>query len=351
MFIAFFVGTFVVVEGGASAVMLVYDAVANPRGPASKKYSTYDPTLGWVNLPGFRDDNLYGPGIGVSINAQSFRHDREVPRSVGDERVRILCSGDSFTFGIGVDGDSTWCRGLEQLEGVETVNIGHAGYGLDQTSLFHERVAQQLQYRFHVMAFIANDFRRMRLRRFLGYDKPFLRLQDGTLVVENVPVPQPNRWLHWMVLNDQLFDLRSVEFGRRLFNGTRPIDRQALTPEEGRLTAMAVFRSVAERDRANGSQTLFVLLPEDTREPLSAEEWGELLSNRLEAMGLPFLDLSREFRKLPLTIRRPMMDAQWGHYSVEGHAWVATQLRDRLRRFPLLAAGAAASTSTGEDAR
>ena len=41
---------------------------------------------------------IHGPGIGVHTNARGFRGTREVD-AMPSSRTRVICSGDSFTFG------------------------------------------------------------------------------------------------------------------------------------------------------------------------------------------------------------------------------------------------------------
>src|SRR5437899_11365560 len=71
--------------------------------PAIPDYAwmTYDPKLGMANVPGFTAPH---PRIGVTpahgrlaINAQGFRGP---PLRAGHPALRIVCLGDSSTFGI-----------------------------------------------------------------------------------------------------------------------------------------------------------------------------------------------------------------------------------------------------------
>ena len=47
-------------------------------------------------------------------------------------KTRIICSGDSFTLGFGVDNEHTWPQQLAARNAnLETVNMGQGGYGAD----------------------------------------------------------------------------------------------------------------------------------------------------------------------------------------------------------------------------
>jgi len=99
-----------------------------------KPYSwlTYHPILGWVNKPG--DWNL-----GFFINSLGFRGP-EISASKSNGSVRIVCMGDSRTFGLwlspdGLRYDNDYPAALEEslreqkgLERVEVINAGVVGY-------------------------------------------------------------------------------------------------------------------------------------------------------------------------------------------------------------------------------
>src|SRR5262249_57725400 len=96
----------------------------------------YDPDLGWVTAPQKDLPDLDGPGMSVRTNAQGFRNTHAISLAVPAGKVRLLCSGDSFTFGYSVGNEHTWCQRLEALDPrFETVNLGVNGYGVDQAYL------------------------------------------------------------------------------------------------------------------------------------------------------------------------------------------------------------------------
>ena len=114
---------------------------------------------------------------------------------ISHSMARAVCSGDSFTYGYGVGNDQTWCARLAAINlCLDTVNLGQGGYGVDQAYLRYRRDAGTLDHDLHLFAFISSDFTRMRSDSFRGYGKPVLKLEDGALVVTNVPVPR-RPWL------------------------------------------------------------------------------------------------------------------------------------------------------------
>ncbi|NRA95773.1 MAG: SGNH/GDSL hydrolase family protein [Planctomycetes bacterium] len=84
----------------------------------------------WYDRPSwdyFDDDGC----VTVRINSLGFR-DEEFPASKPDGEYRVLAVGDSFTFGLGVQGEDTWPQQLEGMladvrgGSVEVINAGFA---------------------------------------------------------------------------------------------------------------------------------------------------------------------------------------------------------------------------------
>ncbi len=322
-------------SGGAS---LRYYAAAEER-----RHMRYDPELGWVGLPDREIPDLYGPGNGLRTERHGFRNDRNVEAKPPAGRRRVICSGDSFTFGQGVAGDETWCHLLGQLDPtVDPVNMGQRGYGVDQAYLWYLRDGTRLAHRLHLLAFISGDFSRMQQRTHHGYGKPLLALEDGRIVTHNVPVPQFRTWWPWMSrLGRAAAELHVVKLGRRLLD--RP-GAEAPRADDGatRQVALAVFRDLARLHAARGSRIVLVWLP--VQEEIVSEErrWRPWLEQCSAAEGLTLYDLSQELRALdPYEAREffiqeadtAVLDAA-GHYNERGHAWVAQRLHQRLAAEP-----------------
>src|SRR5262244_1013414 len=203
----------ILIEGLASYGLLVYDLV-RLRSVSERRHTKYDPDLGWVNEPDVYIPDMYGPGVYLRTNAQGFRNNHDITTAVPDGKARIICSGDSFTLGFGVDNAHTWCELLSSLEPrLETVNMGQGGYGVDQAYLWYKRDGAKFNHHVHLLAFITGDFSRMKYDSFLGYGKPVLDIENGMLVVKNVPVPRRNYYFPWI---QHLRQLHTVEFLNRV---------------------------------------------------------------------------------------------------------------------------------------
>src|SRR5208283_759848 len=111
-----------VLEGIASIYYTFLEAFALPP-LAERPHTSYDPDLGWVNLPNVYLPNMYGPGKYLRTNSQRFRNNADLTIGIPPGKTRIICSGDSFTLGYGVDNDHTWPQLLaSRTPNIETVN-------------------------------------------------------------------------------------------------------------------------------------------------------------------------------------------------------------------------------------
>lgn len=285
-----------------------------------------------------------GEGVSLRTNSEGFRNEVEVPVEVPPGKVRVLCSGDSFTLGYGVDDDHAWCRRLASLDDrVETVNLGQGGYGIDQSYLWYLRAGAGLQHDVHVFAFISEDFRRMQARDFLGFGKPVIALRDGKLFVENVPAPRRPFYAAWLA--DRLRYVRGLRSMQLVWAALRkPRGRLATDTArkdaETREVTHRIFEELARLNAAQGSRLVLVYLPvEGDYTGEDSDAWRAYLSAESRRRGWLFIDLVEAFRRLPLAEVRELFIPEGalpylysaGHYTEKGNEFVATRLSMELR--------------------
>jgi len=334
---------FLVCEGAASVYYAFHNAWAAPP-VAESLYTRYDRDLGWVNRPNVYLPNMYGPGKFLKTNSQGFRNDHDFSQSVPPGKVRIICSGDSFTLGFGVDNENTWPQLLAtHAPNLETVNMGQGGYGSDQAYLWFKRDGQPLVHNVHLFAVIYPDLYRMQHASFNGYGKPQLKIANGRLVVTNVPVPRSVEvWAPRLArAEDALADLAVT----RLLRSTFGLDKSApAVPSEERNEATVqlltlMLDDLVTANRETNSTLVLAYLP--IREELSWKNpgyWRGVLADYARQHGVPFVDLSDDFRRLPpetldkYFIVKGAIDARGaaGHYTEAGNAFVAGLLYDRM---------------------
>lgn len=345
LFVAALLGAFVVIEGLSSTVIFAHDIVFRPnRGLRSRVHVQYDTLLGWVNIPNLHLPDMYGPGVFFRTNAQSFRNDHDFSVGVPTGKRRVICSGDSFTLGIGVDNAHTWCELLATKDPrLETANLGNAGYGVDQSYLLYKREGAPLDHDLQIFAVIPSDFLRIASSQFVGYGKPVLRVRNADLVTDNVPVPRYPRIVPWFIYNTATFQgLRAVQLGERIVGKAGAAAGrglvQALSDRQTQEVALTIFEDLARINRVKGSTIVFVLLEESITGTAQAEGWRQFLERELGQRRLPFVDLLSGFRRLPYEDLQAMYRPGWGHYSIRGNQYVADQLYERLLTLPEVAA-------------
>lgn len=323
-------------EGGAS-LLLTANQIRRTVGVSEQYHSQYDETLGWVSKPNVNLPNLYGPGVYLRTNAQAFRADHDFTRAVPPGKTRIVCSGDSFTLGFGVNNDQAWCQRLGVLDSrLETVNMGQGGYGLDQAYLWYMRDGVALDHQLHLVAFITDDFRRMQGDRFIGYGKPVLGLRNDSLVVLNRPVPRTSSFTRWTAVKGHaITNLNIVQLGRKLLRmddeSAAAATRAEARDENTRKIAARIFETLARVDSAKHSRLALVYLPGpgDYRSNDATTSWRRFVQAEAARQGIPFLDLVDAIRRVPPTEINDLF-APSSHYTPAGNEFIAATLYKEL---------------------
>ena len=326
----------VVVEGLASFALLIRDMMLTRPVP-ERRHTKYDPELGWVSEPSLHIPDMYKPGAYLRTNKQGFRNDHDFDPAVPEGKLRVICSGDSFTLGHGVANNQTWCQLLESIEPrLETVNMGQGGYGVDQAYLWYKRDGTRLEHQVHIFTFITGDFGRMQSDNFLGYGKPVLAEEDGKLLLKNVPVPKRAYSVPWpLIRNDQnLNRLRMVELLHRVGgkvamspDRTRDVLKEQ-NDERTRKVLALLFRDLQRLNEERSRILAFVYLPTPAElKGNGPREWMQFIRAESQTLNIPFVDLFSAFRALP---PGELEDKFEGHLSVQGNELVAMLIYKEL---------------------
>lgn len=332
---------------GFSSVVVVVKQIFFSDLLEERKHTQYDEEIGWINLPNLNVKDMYGPGRSFRSNSQAYRNDHDVSAEVPPDKVRLVCSGDSFTMGYGVDNDAGWCAQLGLLEPqFEPVNLGQGGYGVDQAYLWYKRNSPKLQHDIQLFAFITDDFKRMESDTFLGYGKPFLKVENGNLVNKNRPVPR----LAFAVprlprIREGVGNLSVVKLFRRLRQrfapavptaGTglaRPSEEQKDSEAQGVVEKM--FDDLKQTNQNKNSVLVLVYLPKRPDDTLGKETgpWLQFVHAAGSERKIPVIDMVEEVAKLP-----PQDTAGFysdnGHYSEKGNRIFAKLLYKQLQALP-----------------
>ena len=327
------VALFALLEGGASLLFIANQIRLTPSAEAS--YSRYDETLGWVSRPNVTFPDMYGPGVYLRTNSQSFRNDRDFTQAVPSGKTRIICSGDSFTLGFGVNNDQAWCQRIAGLNPqFETVNMGQGGYGFDQAYLWYMRAGTQLDHQVHLFAFITDDFFRMQTDRFLGYGKPVLGLRNDSVVVTNQPVPKTWWFTRWRGSHAHAIgNLNIVNLARRLF--TKPPASEQEVAARNQATQKIVTRAFETLERTNRQKNRRLVLvylpgPGDYRINDTTATWRAFVQGEASRLGIGYVDMVAALKSLKPDSAVKLFAPNL-HYSVLGNEFVASTLSRELQ--------------------
>lgn len=337
---------FIFIEGITSYAIVIRDNLII-KPVAERLHSKYDPEIGWVNIPNIFIQDLYGPGIYFQTNEQGFRNKQSFNKLVPSGKTRIICSGDSFTLGYGVDNDHDWPQVLSKIDTcIEIINMGQGGYGIDQAYLFFKNAIDTLEFNIHIFAFITNDIDRMQSKKFLGYGKPILKLENSDLKVENVPVPTSSfkhPWIRSVIKSvNQLRTMMTIILFKNKFksmltnnadvlNNSKNIDTENILYE--------VFKNLKEINTNNNSQLILVYLPDEYNITHYPKRWMKIIETASRDLEIPLINLIDKFRMLPqketenFFIHSGQIEfiAADGHLTNFGNKVVAEMIYDELK--------------------
>ncbi len=347
----------VLLEGASSALLLAWrlGTAAEQRTGVDWRHTRYDEELGWAHQPNIEIEDLYGPGLGFSINAQGFRGKDAYEIDEPPGKVRVICSGDSFTLGYGVADADSWCAQLSSIDPrLETVNMGQVAYGVGQAYLWYMRDGRPLDHSVHVLGVISVDFERMMSDDFLGVAKPRLAVVDDSLVVKNVPVRRPAGRLT-RAAREQVGELRLVQAARALMRRLPALgspedgiarDSASLPDSASQEVAARILESLAAVNDAKKSTLVLAYIPvrNDVRAGKASDRaagWLQFLEAEARTRGFLLIDLVDEFaRRSPDEFARMYIPKQAGigrgHLSAYGNGVVAEAIYKRLTSVPEL---------------
>ena len=336
----------VIFEGLSNIAMKLYIHYERRGMVAEKLHTEYDETLGWINAPNIYIKDMYGPGIYFKTNAQRFRNNNDISLGIPPNKVRIICSGDSFTMGYGVDNDHAWCQQLASInERLEIVNMGQGGYGIDQAYLWYKRDGSKLNHDIQIFAFVIDDFARMQNDDFSGYNKPIIQLKDGELVLKNFPIQKSSAFNVWLQRNKEIiFKFNSIrlllmlknKISNKIYNG-KLFDTQTLN------VVIKIFEELQQLNKLKDSTLVLVYLPgEEDFYGHSIDILRHLLFIETSKRNIIFIDLIDDFRKQSLSLFESMFIKKdingfiggYGHYTETGNSYIARILYNKLLAIP-----------------
>jgi hypothetical protein len=202
-----------------------------------------------------------------------------------------------------------------------------------------------LKYRPDVvlLGFLYDDMER-NLLGFRDYAKPRFTLEDGALVLGNVPVPAPEQTLRREPYRSKFLDLWTILRGRWDF-------RTGAAERRMRELTLAILDEIAREARAGGAQPAFAYLP----------VWGELVKTGLDMTARErfFFGYCRERGIQSMYLQRFFLRAEqtgvelqrYGHWTATEHRIAAEGIAAYLVEKGLLGDEAQPGVEGGPDAQ
>jgi len=292
--------------------------------------NTFDPVCRIKQLPNARGF-VRCPEYAMEIltNDHGLREIRPTRHDRPAGQTRVLCLGDSFTCGLGVQAEETFAKATERLSGHEVLNAGVAATGTAEQLAWYVEEGRKFQPDLVVLALCVNDFGDNTRGGLFSF------AADSSLVQH--PAVE-TRTLHW------LRKLRRLPGYGTWFAQSHFLNRfkQAFAHRHhGRLTEeaagqappvqvlhhemvlmQALLRELRLEVENDGSALLVMPIPALKGSGLPEQQLAEL-GTFLDHQGFAWLDLRPEFSNeeyYPVD----------GHWTATGHARAASILADAL---------------------
>jgi hypothetical protein len=287
-----------------------------------------DPNRGYRTVPHVQIREVSGAPL--HTNSLGVRGTREyaMPKPAGVSRIVAL--GDSLTFGEGLADNETWPAQLESaLPNTEVVNFGERGYAHDQMYFALQDDGLPLKPDAVILGFFENDVWRDVLTYYC-YEKPRLSKVGDSWQFENIPVPTPtqvrNRYLAMPLLY-------AIPHG--LIDA---LSEPSMSVQGGEDRAAEIIDQIRAKTLASGARFILVNIPEHLDAPPSQQGFFHDYCART---GVECVDTWPQYRLVagtddPQKIKERFLRPHDIHYSREGYAVVAAELRKYLSEHPLV---------------
>ena len=303
--------------------------------PERDRFWKYDSLLGWAHQPG-QEGIFQTPQFRtvVRINENGLR-DRGHAYERENDIERILVLGDSFAWGYGVEESERFSQLLEEALGVEVINAGVSGYSTDQELLWYRNEGIKYETDLVLLVFSGNDMGDND-RQIVNtiYYKPKFVIEEGQLVPIGYPVPKTNpqgRFIYSLsqrsalayFLVQRYFDLRSY-YGNLGVNAVNADASESSTPADDHAFDLTIalldeIKVIAESKKAG----FMIVATERWWNSPSDATYADFIRT-LQEEGFLVLDVEA----MPDFDPTEMLIPDDGHWSGEGHEFVADRIKD-----------------------
>ena len=311
--------------------------------PERDRFWRYDSLLGWAHEPGqegiFETRQFHTL---VRINEKGLR-DRQHTYERQNNVKRILVLGDSFAWGYGVEESERFSQRLEQAIGVEVINAGVSGYSTDQELLWYKNEGIKYETDLVILALTGNDVgdNNRQLVNTIYY-KPKFVIEEGQLVATGYPVPQTSpqgRFIYSLsqrsslafFLTQRYFDLRSL-YSETKVNSNPPSSPASSLHTESEPFGLTIALIDEMRKIAESRDAKFMIVATDRWWNLPSGATYKDFIHTLQSKGFLVLDVET----MPGFNPEEMLIPEDGHWSKEGHEFVAHQIQGFIESHQLI---------------
>ncbi|MBN1492800.1 MAG: hypothetical protein JW938_01485 [Candidatus Omnitrophica bacterium] len=335
----------IIIEGIAGVMIAGSHFIHSPMRTVRERIHTeFDPLLGWRHIPGIHKPNCFRRGVGITVNQQGLRATQEYSRSIPPGKFRVVCVGDSYTMGFGVNDHETWPVELEKLDTkIEAINMGMSGYGLDQMYLWYMRDNEKFEHAMAIIAISCYDIERMLSGTFLGYPKPVLGIDnDNTVCVAKAP-RKPLFFLSPdipILIVESLRSLHVVKMAEFIARKRIARLRSEFDPTNVAVTAVidAIVADIGALALSHDREVVFAYLPSgvDFVGKRISHQVKAVMSNAVRKAGLQWLDISPAFDRFLKEHAFEDITLEDGHYTALGQRCVAEAIHEAIKERSML---------------
>jgi len=188
-------------------------------GQAPARLHSYSQRYGWWNPPGVAGEQR---GHAVQVNEVGARGARALTAAPPPGAARVVCYGESFTFGTEVGDDEAWPARLEVHAegGYEVWNLAVGGWGTDQALLRARDTLAELDPEVALLGLLSENIgrnvNRVRNAYWPGTDLPMVKprfvLEEGALRLLALPYANEAAVLEAALDGSLGFDLAPYEY-------------------------------------------------------------------------------------------------------------------------------------------
>jgi len=326
-------------------IRLFFPQVFPPHPPG---LYTEDSLVGFVLTPGFEGRHERPEfSTEVVVNSVGLRGPELKPRAPG--ALRVVCLGDSFTWGWGADGDEAYPARLQAIlaarfpsREVEVLNAGVPGYGNDEELEWLRARGAGFEPDLVVVQFFPwNDLDDNRAPAHTTHE-----VRDGMLH-ETLPddakggrpawlqtLDRLKRRSHLLFMTSERAGYIAMRMG--LLGDLEGASAEQFPEELGVKTAM-LLADIGRTATELGARSLFVYVPEKQRiltDEDSPARATELMTRAADEVGAPWIDLTGVFRDHPR--RLELYYKGDAHWTPLGNEVAAAAIAERVVSLGLL---------------